>query len=403
MELPRTSLGRRTLLLSLTALPLAACAAPEESTSTSTSTTGGTGAAASGDAIKIGVNIELSGPAAVQGPAYKNAVELVAKKVNETGVLGRKIELVIRDNKSDPTEALQVMKGMIGNDKVVAVVGGGSSPTTMSSIEYVQSAKVPIVSMGSSDAIVMPVAERSWVYKTPAGTDMVVQVMLDQFAAKGIKKVGFISVDNPYGEAGLKAFTAKAPGAGIELVGNEKFQATDKDYTAIVTKLTAKEPEALVVWAIPPGAGIVATNVKASGFSGPVYFDPGAGAELFIRGAGKAAEGALLVHPAVLVADQIQDAANKKEMDEFHTAYTDAYGEYSGFASYAADALGMIVAAIKESGKAESQAIRDSLETLKYTGVTGVYSMSKDDHSALDPSALVLVTVKDGKWQLVKG
>jgi branched-chain amino acid transport system substrate-binding protein len=157
------------------------------------------------------------------------------------------------------------------------------------------------------------------------------------------------------------------------------------------------------VWAIPPGAGIVATNVKASGFSGPVYFDPGAGAELFIRGAGKAAEGALLVHPAVLVADQIQDAANKKEMDEFHTAYTDAYGEYSGFASYAADALGMLVAAIKASGKAESQAIRDSLETLKYTGVTGVYSMSKDDHSALDPSALVLVTVKDGKWQLVKG
>ncbi len=398
-----TPLLRRTLLLSLAALPLAACAAPEETSSTPQSgASAGTGAAGTG-AIKIGVNIELSGPAAVQGTAYKNAVELMAKQINEAGVLGRKIQLVIRDNKSDPTEALQVMKGMIENDKVVAVVGGGSSPTTMSSIEYVQTAKVPIVSMGSSDAIVNPPAERAWVFKTPAGTDMVVQVMLDEFAKKGIKKVGFISVDNPYGEAGLKAFSAKAPGAGIQLVGNEKFQPADKDYTSIVTKLVAKDPEALVVWAIPPGAGIVATNVKASGFTGPVYFDPGAGAELFIRGAGKASEGALLVHPAVLVSDQVSDAANKKQMDDFHAAYTEAYGEFSGFASYAADALGMIVEAVTTSGSVEPQAIRDSLETLKYTGVTGVYTMSKEDHSALDPAALVLVTVEGGKWKLVGG
>lgn len=402
MDTTSTPLLRRTLLLSLAALPLAACAAPEEQSSGPQSG-GSTSAGSSGGVIKIGVNIELSGPAAVQGTAYKNAVELMAKQLNQAGVLGRKVELVIRDNKSDPTEALQVMKGMIENDKVVAVVGGGSSPTTMSSIEYVQSAKVPIVSMGSSDAIVKPAAERSWVFKTPAGTDMVVQVMLDEFTKKGIKKVGFISVDNPYGEAGLKAFTAKAPGAGVQLVGNEKFQATDKDYTSIVTKLLAKQPEALVVWAIPPGAGIVATNVKASGFTGPVYFDPGAGAELFIRGAGKAAEGALLVHPAVLVSDQVSDAANKKQMDDFHAAYTDAYGEFSGFASYAADALGMIIEAIKGSGGTEPQGIRDSLETLKYTGVTGVYTMSKDDHSALDPAALVLVTVDGGKWKLVGG
>lgn len=398
-----TPVRRRTLLISMAALGLAGCAAPEETASTATQGGGSTGAAGSGEAIKIGVNIELSGPAAVQGTAYKNAVELVAGQLNESGVAGRQVELVVRDNKSDPTEALQVMKGMIENDNVVAVVGGGSSPTTMSSIEYVQSAHVPIVSMGSSDAIVMPVEERAWVYKTPAGTDMVVQVMLDEFTAKGITKVGFISVDNPYGEAGLKAFTAKASEAGIEVVGNEKFQATDKDYTTIVTKLIDNGPEALVVWAIPPGAGIVAKNVKASGFSGPVYFDPGAGAELFIRGAGDAAEGAILVHPAVLVTDQMTDAANQQEMDDFHAAYTDAYGEYSGFASYAADALGMIAAAIEASGEAEPQAIRDALETLHYNGVTGVYSMSAEDHSALDPAALVLVTVEDGKWKLVEG
>ncbi len=404
MQTARAASRLLALTVALT-MGLAACAAEEAPRSGSTGTAGGgaTAAGGTGGTIKIGVNIELSGPAAVQGSAYKNAVELVAAQVNDKGgVDGKKIELVIRDNKSDPTEALQVTKSMVENDKVVAIVGGGSSPTTMSTVDYVQSAGVPIVSMGSSDAIVNPIAQRGFVFKTPAGTDLVVDVVLDQFKAKGITKAGFISVDNPYGDAGLKAFTAKAPGEGITITGTEKFQATDKDYTSIVTKLVATKPDALVVWAIPPGAGIVAQNVKASGFAGPVYYDPGAGAELFIRGAGTAADGALVVHPAVLVADQVTGAKNQQVMTDFYRAYTAKYTEFSGFASYAADALGMIVQAIDDANSTDRKAVRDALEKLHYTGITGSYSMSATDHGALDPSSLVLVTVEGGKWKLVK-
>lgn len=390
-------------LIALTAvlgLGLASCAAPEEEGTESGSAQSGDGSA--DGPIRIGVNIELSGPAAVQGTAYQNAVELVAEQINEDGGIdGRELELIVRDNKSDPTEALQVTKGMVENDDVVAIVGGGSSPTTMSTIEYVQDAGIPIVSMGSSDAIVNPVEERGYVFKVPAGTDLVIDRMLQEFEAEGIERVGFISVDNPYGEAGLSAFTQSAPEAGIEITGTEKFQAADKDYTSIVTKLVGDDPDALIVWAIPPGAGIVAQNVASSGFTGPVYYDPGAGAELFIRGAGDAAEGAQLVHPAVLVADQIEGAPNQEEMVSFHEDYTQAYGEYSGFASYGADSLGMIVQAIEDAGSTDPEAIRDGLEEMEYVGVTGVYSMSAEDHGALDPDALVLVTVTDGEWQLV--
>lgn len=402
MTLRHTATRRLLALSAVVGLAAtAACAAPEEE-DTGSDPAAQTGGGEDGP-IRIGVNIELSGPAAVQGSAYQNAVQLVADQVNaDGGIDGRQIELIIRDNKSDPTEALQITKGMVENDDVVAIVGGGSSPTTMSTIEYVQGAGVPIVSMGSSDAIVNPVDERAWVFKVPAGTDMVVDVILQEFEQEGISRVGFISVDNPYGDAGLQAFTASAPEAGIEIVGTEKFQATDKDYTSIVTKLIGQDPEAIVVWAIPPGAGIVAQNVAAAGFEGPVYFDPGAGAELFIRGAGEAAEGARLVHPAVLVADQVEGAANQAEMEEFYAAYTQEYDEYSGFASYGADALGMVLQAIEESGSTDRQAIRDALEEMEYTGVTGVYSMSAEDHSALDPEALVLITVENGEWQLMQ-
>lgn len=397
---------RVPVLAALASLALvAACAAPEQEGGSAGDDGGdGSSGGGSGDTIKIGVNIELSGPAAVQGAAYRNAVEQVAERVNEDGVLdGKQIELVIRDNKSDPTESLQVTKQMVQNDDVAAVVGGGSSPTTLSMIDYVQSAGVPIVSMGSSDAIVNPPAERNWVFKTPAGTQLAMDVLLEELQEEDITRVGFISVDNPYGDAGLQVFQNSAPEAGLEVVGTEKFQDSDRDYTSIVTKLVSQQPEAIVVWAIPPGAGIVAQNIASSGFEGQKYFDPGAGAELFIDGAGQAAEGAQVVHPAVLVADQVDEAANKEEMTQFYERYREEHGEYSGFASYAADALGMIVAAIEEAGSADRKAIRDALDTLEYTGVTGVYNMTPENHGALDPESLVMVTVENGEWQLVDG
>ena len=386
-------------------LTIGGCAATEKTGSSGGGAGGGTtgagpAGAGAGDAIPIGVDIETSGPAAVQGSAYKDAVTLVADQINARGgVLGRKIQLVIRDNKSDPTEALQVAKGMITNDKVVAIVGGGSSPTTLSFADTVETMKVPAVSMGSSGAIVNPPEKRRYMFKTPANTELVVQKMLDDFAKRGVKSVGFLSVDNPYGQAGLQGFQKAQSDGKIALLGTEKFQATDKDYTAQVTKLVSQKPDAVVTWAIPPGAGIAAQNIRSSGFTGKVYFDAGAGAELFIKGAGAAAEGIYMVHPTVLVAPQAPPGApNLKQMQDFYATYTQRYGDFSGFASYAADALNLIVAAIEKAGSTDRDRIRDALEALTYTGVTGVFTMSPTDHSGLTADALSVLTVKSGKW-----
>lgn len=388
---------RRLAVFVIIFVVLSACAAPENSDEGS----GDGGGPVPGDAIKIGVNIELSGPAGVQGAAYQNAVELVAAQINETGVLdGQQIELIIRDNKSDPTEALQVAKGMIENDNVVGMVGGGSSPTTLSLVDYVESAGVPIVSMGSSGAIVNPPDQRTFVFKTPANTGQIVDVMLEDFAEQGIESVGFISVDNPYGDAGLQAFQAAADEGRVNLVGTEKFPAEDRDYTSIVTNLVSANPDAIVAWAIPPGAGIVAQNAAAAGYEGQLYFDAGAGAELFIQGAGEAAEGVRMIHPAVLVADEVQDAPNLEVMQTFYDSYTEEYGDFSGFASYAADALNLIVAAIEEAGSIDRTDVRDALESLTYTGITGVYEMTPTDHGGLSTDSLSVLTVEDGEWTL---
>lgn len=356
--------------------------------------------------IPIGVDIEKSGPAAVQGKAYERALKLVAKQVNQNGVkVGnktKKIRLIIRDNKSDPAESLSVVKSLIDNDHVAAIVGGGSSPTTLSVVDTVEKKKVPIVSMGSSTAIVKPVADHKYVFKTPGNTNIIADIMLKQFQRKHIKKIALLSVDNPYGYAGVSAWEDLQKQGKIDLVSKQKFSDDEKDYTTQITKMLAKNPDAVVVWAIPPGAGIAAKNLRQAGFpADKVYFDTGAGAELFVKGAGTASEGMYMVHSRVLAGDQITATTPAAQAEkQFFTDYSREYGKFSGFAPMAADALTAIVRAIEKGGSADRESIRDSLEHLSFDGAFGTYQFSPTNHGGVDESSLSLLVVKNGTWTL---
>ncbi len=359
--------------------------------------------------IKIGVDIEKSGPAAVQGKAYERAVRLLAGQINAGGGLQvgdekKKIKLIIRDNKSNPAESLTVAKSLVGNDHVVAIIGGGSSPTTMSVVDTVERKKVPLVSMGSSTAIVTPIAERKYVFKTPGNTNVTADVLMKGFRGKHVKKVALLTVDNAYGEAGLKAWKNLQDQGRVNLVDTEKFTDQDKDYSVQVSKMLAAEPDAVVVWAIPPGAGIAAKNLKQAGYpAGQVYFDTGAGAELFIKGAGKAAEGMRMVHSPVLAGNDItaKDASARTEK-KFYDAYRGKYGHFSGFAPMAADALTAITKAITAAGSTDHKAVRDALENLSFHGSFGDYHFSPSYHGGVLESSLCMMEVKNGAWHPVK-
>src|SRR5439155_6792395 len=134
---------------------------------------------------------------------------------------------------------------------------------------------MPTISMGSSGAIVMNTearAMRKYVFKTPANPDVIFGRMVDEFKRLSITKIGFLHVDNAYGNSGAKAATDRATATGdVELVDVEKFSDKDKEYTTQITKLMAKQPQAIVVWAIQPMSGIAAKNIKDTGFTGKVF------------------------------------------------------------------------------------------------------------------------------------
>jgi branched-chain amino acid transport system substrate-binding protein len=356
--------------------------------------------------IPIGINIERSGSASVQGEAYRKALDLMVADINKKGVLGKAVKPYYVDNKSDPAESLTATKSLVQNHHIVALVGAGASPTTMSVVDYLDQAHIPAVSMGSSGAIVKDPktgTSRPYLFKTPADTKQMVDVVAADWAQRGIHRIGVLTVNNAYGDAGLAGVTARATQDHLDVVDKEKFDPAEKDLTIEVRKIVQANPDAVWVSAIPPGAGLAAQAFKQLGYGGKVYFDAGAGAELFINGAGKAAEGMYMVHPKILAANQLTATTPAViTQKQWFKEYSQKYGNYSGFASYAADALKLIVLAIGKAHSTKPEKIRDALESLTYDGLTGTYQMTPTNHTGLQSSALTIFTVRDSSWVLAR-
>ncbi len=351
--------------------------------------------------IVIGVNVEQSGGASVQGQAYVNAVTLLAEQINDDGgILGRPLELEIVDNATDQTEAVTLTNQLV-QQGVVAMIGPGTSPTTLAAMDVILESGIPTISMGSSDAISDPASEHPNVFKTPQRGTLLAEELVAHFDEVGIDSVGLIAVNNAYGDNGVESMQALADEGAIELVGVERFEADDTSMVAQLNNLLGAGAEAILCWAIPPGAPTVRRNaVESLGVDVPMYFDAGAGAELFIELAGEAANDAFIVHPKTLIWDDVAtDDPQAEVLQAFGEAYTAEYGEMSGFAGYAWDALGLLRAAIEDSGDTTPEAIVSGLENLgEYVGVTGSFEITAEDHQGLGEGDMVILQVADGDW-----
>ncbi|MGI8530654.1 MAG: ABC transporter substrate-binding protein [Geodermatophilaceae bacterium] len=358
--------------------------------------------AGSGDGpILIGVNVEQSGGASVQGQAYVNAVTLLVEQINaDGGILGRDVELEIVDNATDQTEAVTLTNQLV-QQGVVAMIGPGTSPTTLAAMDVILDSGIPTISMGSSDVISDPASEHPNVFKTPQRGSLQAEELVAHFEEVGIESVGLIAVNNAYGDNGVESMQALADEGAIELVGVERFEAEDTSMVAQLNNLLGAGAEAILCWAIPPGAPTVRRNaVENLGIDVPMYFDAGAGAELFIELAGEAANDAFIVHPKTLIWDDVAtDDPQTEALQAFGEAYTAEYGQMSGFAGYAWDALGLLRAAIEDSGDTTPEAIISGLEGLgEYVGVTGTFEITAEDHQGLGEGDMVILQVEDGDW-----
>ena len=358
--------------------------------------------------VKVGVVTSSTGPIALVGIPQKNSVALMPKKVGD-----QNITYISLDDSSDPTASVKAFKKLIDEEHVDAIIGPSGSPNAMGVIQFAAESGTPMLAPTGSAAVVLPMTEqKKWVFKTTQNDDLIAQALVEHMVKTGVKTLGLIGTADPYGENWGKVMTALAEKNGIKIVANERFQRQDTSTTGQSLKILMAKPDAVLVAAPGSSAVLPQTTLFDQGYKGQVYQTHGAALPPFLQLGGRKVEDTILAASLMLVIDEVPDDHPSKRVAR---KYIDDYTQLNGsapatFGANVYDAGLLLEQAIPtalQKGKPGTpefrSALRDALEqTHELAGTQGVYNMSPEDHSGFDKRGRELITVKDGKWVLLK-
>ncbi|MET8367185.1 ABC transporter substrate-binding protein [Micromonospora sp. NPDC005194] len=356
--------------------------------------------------IVIAADLELSGAAAPVGQTYQRALKLKVEQLNSSGALnGRKIDLKVKDNRSDAAESLRNIAEFSSDSQVSAIVMGGCNECAVGAVGIINDKRIPTIALAASGAIASPVAERRYVFKLGPNAADSAAALTTELRRKNVRKVGLLASNDDYGREGMLALRRELTKASIKVAGEESVKTTDTEVGQQVDKLTKLKPDALVVWTPPEQAALAATSAQQASFRGALFFDAGAAGDLFLGAAARATERATLIFTQTMVIDDvIATTPAKAARRQWFQDYTARFGGYNGASSFAADAIQLIADAELRAGgpagKVDRDGIRDVLETSQIDGLSGPIRMTPDNHSGLMPQALTTLVARNGRWRL---
>ena len=365
----------------------------------------GTPARAQTNEITIGITITTTGPAAALGIPERNALEFVPKEI-----AGHPLKVIQLDDGGDPTTATTNARRFVTESKADIIMGSSATPPTIAVSNVANEAGIP--HFGLAPFPITP--ERAkWSVAMPQPIPIVGKAVYEHMKAHNIKTVGYIGYSDSYGDLWFNDFKAQGVPMGMTVADEERFARPDTSVTGQVLKLVAANPDAILVGASGTAAALPQTELRERGYKGLIYQTHGAASMDFIRIAGKAAEGVIMVSgPVMDPEDQPVEAQTKKPGLALVQAYEAKYGpaSRSQFAGHSYDAflvLERIVPVALKTAKPGTpefrEAIRQALLAEREIAASqGVYNFTEKDRYGLDDRSRILLTVKDGKYVLVK-
>jgi len=358
--------------------------------------------------LKIGVIASSTGATAVVGIPQKNSAALLPKKIGDFTV-----EYLVFDDASDATQSVILVKKLLAEHRIDALIGPSGSPNSVSVVPFVAEAGTPMLAPVGATAVVLPMDDKKrWVFKTTQNDGLISEALVGHMVKAGVKTVGIIGFNDPYGDNWYAVFSAQAQQAGIKVVASEKFLRTDASVTGQVAKLIAAKPDAVLVAAAGGPTVLPHVTLVDAGYKGRIYQTHGAATPDFLRLGGAKVEGTVLAASLMLVLPEMPDSIPSKAVAlEYIGAYEKMYGiKPATFGANVYDAGLLLMRAVPEAAKRGKPgtpefraALRDALEsTRELVGTQGVYNMSPADHSGFDERGRVLITVKDGNWRLLR-
>ncbi len=357
--------------------------------------------------VRIGLMVSATGPTSAIGIPQKNTGDLLPRRIGSTT-----IEYVQLDDGGDTTRAVQNVKRLVQQDNVDALIGPSTTPNALAILDVIAEAGVPMMATVGTSAVVEPLdAKKRWVFKTTQNDDLIAAALIRHMQKAGVKSVGFVGFNDPYGENWLKVFGGLAEKAGLRVGPVERYNRTDQSVAGQTLKLIAAKPDAVLVAGVGGPGVLPQITLRDQGYKGTIYQTHGVATDDFIRLGKDKVEGTVLAAGPMLVIDEIAEANPiRKVAQGYINAYEKQFGQKP--ATFGANtwdswlilerALPVALAKAKPGTPAFRTALRDAIELEReIVGCQGVFNMSATNHNGMDERARVLVTVKDGRFRLL--
>jgi len=354
--------------------------------------------------LKVGLSVSLSGPNSSLGIPYAKGMQAAVAYKPE--INGRKVQLIVLDDASDPTNAGRNARKLVEEEKVDILMGSSGVPATIAISQVGRESRTPMIGLSP---ISLPATEADWTVTVAQPPQLMIDAVVQRMKRDGVKTVGYIGFTDAWGDLVYNSLMKATEPAGIKVVTNERYARADQSVTGQVLKIVAARPDAVMTGGSGTPGALPYLALAERGFKGNVYGQHGLINPDFVRVAGASANGSLMPTGPVIVAEQLpNDYPTKKLALDFRAVFqkvngaptTDAFSAYSFdgymvFADAAARAKG-------EPGTPEFRAaLRDAIFSSKEViGTHGVYNFKPGDLYGVDERARVIVKLDNGQWKL---
>ncbi len=346
--------------------------------------------------IKIGTVLPTTGPIATFGQSTLNGIKMAIAEINAAGgVLGRQIELINEDTKSDATETRNAVAKLINRDNVLAIIGEVASTNTLAGAPVAQSQGVPMVTPGSTNEKVTEVGD--YIFRTcfvdPYQGKIVASYAARSMKAKRAALLTALSSDYSVGLANV--FKAEFTRLGGKIVSEQSYSEGDQDFSAQLTKLRSIKPDVLYIPGYYTEIALIARQARQLGVKIQILGSEGTESPKLFELGGDAVEGILFsTHYSAEVKNPIAQ--------RFLKNFKEKYGkDPEALSALGYDAALVVADAVKRAGKVDRKALRDALaRTKNVNAVTGVITL--DARRNPIKSVVILRVEKGQKYKLVE-
>lgn len=348
----------------------------------------------------VGEFASLTGGNASFGQSSHKGTELAVGEINAGGgLLGKKIKLVTEDDQSLAGQPATIVRKLISQDKVIAVLGEVASSKSLEAAPICQENHIPMISPASTNQKVTEVGD--YIFRVCFIDPFQGTVMAKFAQGKGWKKVAVLTdVKQDYCVGLAEFFTKGFKAAGGEIVKEQKYSTGDKDFKPQLTSIKATKPDAIFVPGYYAEVSLIAKQSRLLGIKVPLLGGDGWVGESLLKVA-HTGPGNITALDGCFFSNHYSEEDKSPVIQEFVAKYKVKYGEVpDAMAALGYDSALVLADAIKRAGTTDSTKLRDAIAATKdFKAVTG--SITLDDKRNATKSAVIL-TIGNGRFQFVQ-